>query len=64
MNSQKATLVNQIINNMDLSPDRKAAMLEALGEGTSANGSNPGTGLAGASYVIGSTAADLTGATA
>lgn len=62
--AQKTTLVNNIMNNMELSPDRKAAMLEALGEGTSAkqnaDGSySAGTGLAGAVYVIGSTSADL-----
>jgi hypothetical protein len=64
MDNQKQSLVNSVINNMDLSPDRKAAMLESLGEGTSARAnpdgtSTPGTGLAGAAYVIGSTAADL-----
>jgi hypothetical protein len=65
MNAQKETLVNQIINNMDLSPDRKAALLEQLGEGTSANAAtgSTGSGLAGAVYVIGSTAADLTSGT-
>lgn len=64
MDSQKQSLANNIIANMDLSPDRKAAMLEALGMGSSAkknaDGSiAAGTGLAGAVYVIGSTAADL-----
>lgn len=62
--ANKKTLTNNIIANMDLSPDRKAAMLESLGEGTSAkknpDGSiTPGTGLAGAVYVIDSIAADL-----
>jgi hypothetical protein len=64
MDSQKQSLANNIIANMDLSPDRKAALLEALGLGTSAStgpdGSfTPGTGLAGAVYVIGSTTTDL-----
>lgn len=60
----RKSLANNIIQNMDISPDRKAAMLESLGEGTSA-GTNPdgtyrpGTGLAGAVYVIDSVAADL-----
>lgn len=62
--NNKKTLVNNIVGNMDLSPDRKAAMLAQLGEGTSAvknpDGSvTPGTGLAGAVYVIDSVAADL-----
>lgn len=60
----KKTLVNNIIANMDLSPDRKAAMLEQLGEGTSAQRAPdgtivPGTGLAGAVFVIDSISADL-----
>lgn len=58
--STKMNLVNAIIQNMDMSPDRKAAMLEQLGEGTSAQPGKPGTGLAGAVYVIDSTSADLT----
>lgn len=62
--SAKRSLANNIIANMDLSPDRKAAMLESLGEGTSAKKNpdgtiTPGTGLAGAVYVIDSVAADL-----
>ena len=62
--NNKKTLVNNIIGNMDLAPDRKAAMLEQLGEGTStvraADGTiKPGSGLAGAVYVIDSVAADL-----
>jgi hypothetical protein len=59
MDSQKTSLANNIIQNMDLSPDRKAAMLEALGMGTSASSAGGGSGLAGAVYVIGSTSADL-----
>jgi hypothetical protein len=55
----KKTLVNNILNNMELSPDRKAALLEQLGEGTSAKDGTPGTGLAGAVYVIDSVGADL-----
>ena len=64
MDSQRNSLANNIIMNMEMSPDRKAAMLEQLGLGTSA-GRNPdgsikyGTGLAGAVYVIGSTSSDL-----
>jgi hypothetical protein len=64
MDSQRNSLANNIINNMEMSPDRKAAMLESLGLGTSA-GRNPdgsikyGTGLAGAVYVIDSTTSDL-----
>lgn len=59
--NNKKSLVNNVMMNMDLSPDRKAAMLEALGEGSSArkekqaDGSYkviPGTGLAGAVYII------------
>lgn len=64
MDSQRNSLANNLIMNMDLSPDRKAAMLEQLGLGTSAgynaDGSiKYGTGLAGAVYVIGSTSSDL-----
>lgn len=61
---KRLTLANNVIANMELSPDRKAAMLEALGQGTSA-GTNPdgsyrpGTGLAGAVYVIDSVGQDL-----
>lgn len=63
--SQKLSVANNIIANMDLSPDRKAAMLEQLGFGTSAKKNadgtvTAGTGLAGAVYVIDSTASDLT----
>jgi hypothetical protein len=61
MDSQKISLANNIIQNMDISPDRKAAMLQALGFGTSAGNGSGGSGLAGAVYVIGSTSADLTG---
>jgi hypothetical protein len=59
--NNKKSLVNNVMMNMDLSPDRKAAMLEALGEGKAAkkekqaDGSykvTPGTGLAGAVYII------------
>lgn len=62
--ANKKSLVNNILQNMEFSPDRKAAMLEQMGEGTSA-GTNadgsyrPGTGLAGAVWVIDSIAADL-----
>lgn len=60
----RLSMANNIIQNMDLSPDRKAAMLEALGQGTSAgynpDGSyRPGSGLAGAVYVLSSVSADL-----
>lgn len=64
MDSQRNSLANNIIMNMELSPDRKAAMLEQLGLGTSAS-RNPdgsvkyGTGLAGAVYVLNSTSDDL-----
>lgn len=64
MDSSRNSLANNVIMNMDLSPDRKAAMLEQMGLGTSA-GRNPdgsikyGTGLAGAVYVINSTSTDL-----
>lgn len=59
VDNQKLGVANNIIQNMDLSPDRKAAMLEQLGFGTSAKPGVPGTGLAGAVYVIDSTSADL-----
>lgn len=59
VDNQKMGVANNIIANMDLSPDRKAAMLEQLGFGTSAANGQPGTGLAGAVYVIGSTTNDL-----
>lgn len=49
--NNKKTLVNNIINNMDLAPDRKAALLHQLGE----------DGLASAIFIVDSTAADLTG---
>lgn len=55
----RQNLINAIIQNIDISPDRKAAMLEQLGAGTSAANGKPGTGLAGAVYVIDSTTADL-----
>lgn len=61
--NDKRSMANNIIQNMDLSPDRKAALLESLGQGTMARMENgvyvPGTGLAGAVYVIGSTSNDL-----
>lgn len=62
--ANKKTLVNNIINNMEFSPDRKAAMLQELGEGQTASylpdGTYfPGSGLAGAIYVISSVSADL-----
>lgn len=62
--NNKRTMVNNIIHNMDLSPDRKAAMLEQLGEGHSAKRGPdgaviPGSGLAGAVYVIDDVAGDL-----
>lgn len=67
VDNQKLGVANNIIQNMDLSPDRKAAMLEQLGFGTMAKPGMPGTGLAGAVYVIDSTSTDLnfagTGAT-
>lgn len=62
--NNKKTLVNNIITSTEMSPDRKAAMLESLGEGTSAKKNadgtiTAGTGMAGAVYVIDSTAPDL-----
>ena len=61
----KKSLVNNVMMNMDLSPDRKAAMLEALGEGTSSKMINgvmqPGTGLAGAVYVMSEVGQELRG---
>lgn len=59
VDNQKLGVANNIIQNMDLSPDRKAAMLEQLGFGTMAKPGTPGTGLAGAVYVIDSTSSDL-----
>jgi hypothetical protein len=59
VDNQKLGVANNIIQNMDLSPDRKAAMLEQLGFGTMARPGVPGTGLAGAVYVIDSTSSDL-----
>jgi hypothetical protein len=59
VDNQKLGVANNIIANMDLSPDRKAAMLEQLGFGTMQRDGQPGTGLAGAVYVIGSTSNDL-----
>jgi len=59
----RLSMANNIIQNMDMSPDRKAAMLEALGQGTMAKYVNgvyqPGSGLAGAVYVLGSVSSDL-----
>lgn len=60
----RTTLVNNILMTTDLSPDRKAQLLESLGQGTSARRNadgtvTPGTGIAGAIYVIDSVAADL-----
>ncbi len=45
----KTTLVNNIIQSTELSPDRKAALLRSVGE----------NGFADAIYVVGTTAADL-----
>lgn len=59
VDNQKLGVANNIIQNMDLSPDRKAAMLEQLGFGTSAKPGQPGTGLAGSVYVIDSVANEL-----
>jgi hypothetical protein len=58
------SLANNILMTTDLSPDRKAALLESLGKGTApkrgADGKViPGSGLAGSIYVIDSVAADL-----
>jgi hypothetical protein len=61
VDNQKLGVANNIIQNMDLSPDRKSAMLEQLGYGTMPKAGVPGTGLAGAVYVIDSTSADLGG---
>jgi hypothetical protein len=60
----KTTLVNNILMTPDLSPDRKAALLEQMGMGTAAkrdaNGNPiPGSGMAGAVYVIDDVAKDL-----
>jgi hypothetical protein len=63
VDNQKLGVANNIIANMELSPDRKAAMLEELGFGTMARDGTPGTGLAGAVYVIDSTSYDMTGDT-
>lgn len=62
--NNKKALVQNIISSTEMSPDRKAAMLASLGEGTSTvrnpDGTiTPGTGMAGAVYVIDSTTADL-----
>lgn len=59
VDTQKQSMANNIIHNMDMSPDRKAALLEQLGFGTSASANGPGTGLAGAVYVIDSVGQDL-----
>jgi len=65
IDANRDSLVNNILMSGDsISPDRKAAMLEQLGMGTAARrdaGGNviPGTGLAGAIYVIDSVSADL-----
>lgn len=66
VSSQKMSLANNIIANMEMSPDRKAAMLEQLGFGTSAKRDAdgnivPGTGLAGAVYVLDSIGDELGG---
>jgi hypothetical protein len=57
--NNKRALVSSIIGNMELSPDRKAALLEQLGEGTMQRNGVPGTGLAGAIYLLDSLAQDL-----
>ena len=62
VDNQKLGVANNIIQNMEMSPDRKAAMLEQLGFGTSAANGKPGTGLAGAVYVIDSVVPDLVAA--
>lgn len=59
VDNQKLGVANNIIANMELSPDRKADMLEKLGFGTMQRDGQPGTGLAGAVYVIDSTSKDL-----
>lgn len=64
VDNQKMGVANNIIANMDLSPDRKAAMLEQLGLGTMAKPGVPGTGLAGAVFVLDSIGAELSGAAA
>lgn len=61
VDNQKLGVANNIIANMELSPDRKAAMLEQLGFGTMAKNGQPGTGLAGAVYVLDSVGAELGG---
>lgn len=61
VDNQKLGVANNIIANMELSPDRKAAMLEQLGFGTMARNGQPGTGLAGAAYVIDSVGYELGG---
>lgn len=61
VDNQKLGVANNIIGNMELSPDRKAAMLEQLGFGTMAKNGQPGTGLAGAVFVLDSVGAELGG---
>jgi hypothetical protein len=61
VDNQRLGVANNIIANMELSPDRKAAMLEQLGFGTMARNGQPGTGLAGAAYVIDSVGYELGG---
>lgn len=62
--NQKLSLANNILMTTDVSPDRKAALLEQLGFGTAAKRNadgtvTAGTGMAGAVYVIDDIAADL-----
>jgi hypothetical protein len=66
MDANRDSLINNILMQSadNMSPDRKAALLEQLGMGTAAKrdasgGAIPGTGLAGAVYVIDSVASDL-----
>lgn len=61
VSNQKLGVANNIIGNMDMSPDRKAAMLQELGFGTMAQPGVPGTGLAGAVFVLDSIGAELSG---
>lgn len=64
VDNQKLGVANSIIGNMELSPDRKAAMLEELGLGTMAKPGVPGTGLAGAVFVLDAIGAELAQAAA
>lgn len=59
VDNQKLGVANNIIANMELSPDRKAALLEQLGFGTMARNGQSGTGLAGAAFVIDSVGQEL-----